>query len=141
MKKIYIASSWRNTLQPDVVRELRAAGHDVYDFRNPPGRVGFRWDAVDPGWRDWTSADYRRALSHPVAQGGFKSDFDAMQWADTCVLVLPCGRSAHLEAGWMVGKGKRVYVLQTSPEEPELMYLMADGICLTSSELLGRLSG
>lgn len=34
--KIYVASSWRNTYYPSVVSALRDAGHDVYDFRNPP---------------------------------------------------------------------------------------------------------
>ena len=34
--KIYVASSWRNAFYPDVVKALREAGHEVYDFRNPP---------------------------------------------------------------------------------------------------------
>ena len=37
-RKIYVASSWRNGYYPDVVDKLREAGHDVYDFRNPPQR-------------------------------------------------------------------------------------------------------
>ena len=45
-----------------------------------------------------------------------------MKWADACVLVLPCGRSAHLEAGWFVGAGKPLHILQLDREEPELMY-------------------
>ena len=40
--KIYLASSWKNTDQPDLVEALRNAGHDVYDFRNPtPDDAGF----------------------------------------------------------------------------------------------------
>ncbi len=34
--KIYVASSWRNVHYEGVVKALREAGHDVYDFRNPP---------------------------------------------------------------------------------------------------------
>ena len=42
MAKIYVASSWRNQHYPEVVRRLREAGHEVYDFRNPPhGGAGF----------------------------------------------------------------------------------------------------
>ena len=33
---IYVASSWRNGYYPEVVAKLREAGHEVYDFRNPP---------------------------------------------------------------------------------------------------------
>lgn len=29
--KIYVASSWRNNRQPDVVKFLRNLGYDVYD--------------------------------------------------------------------------------------------------------------
>jgi hypothetical protein len=47
---------------------------------------------------------------------------EALQQADTCVLVLPCGRSAHTEAGWMAGAGKRVIVFIPEMVEPELMY-------------------
>lgn len=36
MARIYVASSWRNPFYPDVVGRLKAEGHDVYDFRNPP---------------------------------------------------------------------------------------------------------
>jgi hypothetical protein len=43
---------------------------------------------------------------------------------DLCV-VMPCGRSAHLEAGWFVGQGRRLAVLLSGDEEPELMYRMA----------------
>ena len=91
-----------------------------------------------PGKRDssgrrlmkiWSTDQYRAALEHPIAQAGFKSDFDAMQWADVCVLVLPCGRSAHSEAGWMKGAGKKVIVYQIWEEEPELMYKLFDGVC------------
>ena len=35
MARIYVASSWRNKYQPEVVAALRKAGHEVYDFRNP----------------------------------------------------------------------------------------------------------
>ena len=29
--KVYVASSWRNERQQEIVRALREAGHDVYD--------------------------------------------------------------------------------------------------------------
>ena len=129
MAKIYVASSWRNQHQPQVVSFLREQGHEVYDFRHPAGKTGFQWSQIDEDWRNWSTDQYRAALEHPIAQAGFKSDFDAMQWADVCVLVLPCGRSAHSEAGWMKGAGKKVIVYQIWEEEPELMYKLFDGVC------------
>lgn len=137
---VYVASSWRNSMQPAVVRTLRAAGIDCYDFRNPaPGETGFAWSDIDPDWLKWTADQYVAALNDPIAEQGFRRDFDAMNRADTFVLVLPCGRSAHLELGWAVGAGKRTAILTQDGEEPELMAKMVDHIATSVFDLLGWL--
>lgn len=143
MAKIYVASSWRNAFQADVVTALRAADHEVYDFRNPfNGVKGFAWSEIDPAWQAWSALRYRELLTtHPIAARGFLSDLRGMQWADTCLLVLPCGRSAHLEAGWFCGQGKRTLILTRDGEEPELMALLATDICISMEEVLLALSG
>lgn len=134
-RKIYVASSWRNELQPRVVSELLADGHLVYDFKNPrPGDNGFHWSEIDHNWQQWTVEQYRDALDHRVAKQGFASDFNAMKWADTFVLVLPCGRSAHLELGWACGQGKQTLVL-LDKMEPELMVKMVDHLCKDLDEV------
>ena len=127
MSRIYVASSWRNPQQPQVVDELRAHGHEVYEFRNPPDATGFSWQEIDLQ-QPCTVDEYLAALRSPRAAQGFLADFRAMRWADVCVLVLPCGRSAHLELGWMSGAGKRTLILTRDGEEPELMALLADHI-------------
>lgn len=135
-RKIYVATSWRNIFQPGIVSALRSLGHLVYDFRNPPnGSGGFQWSDIDINWQNWSTVDYINALSHPIADKGFHSDFDGMRWADTCLMVLPCGRSANTEAGWMKGAGKFVYVFSPIVQEPELMYKIYDGIFSTTKEL------
>ncbi len=139
--KIYVASSWRCTAQSGVVIALREAGHEVYDFRNPAeDDQGFHWSEIDPQWEDWTPAAYCSALWHPIADKGFDFDFDAMRWADACVLVLPCGRSAHLEAGWFAGQDKPLHILISEKCEPELMYKMATSVCLSLEELIARMT-
>lgn len=129
--RIYVASSWRCARQPSVVEALRADGHDVYDFKNPePGNQGFWWSEIDPNWQSWTEAEFLGGLSHKIAIAGFLRDENALRRSDLCVLVLPCGRSAHLEAGFAVGMNKKLAIL-LSPEErlePELMYSWADWI-------------
>lgn len=137
--KIYVASSWRNDRQPDVVYALRACGHDVYDFKNPPNRSGFSWSSIDPNWREWTPSEHVAALKHPLAQAGFESDMGALRACDLCVLVLPCGRSAHLELGWAAGAGKPTLVLEEQPIEADLMYLMCCRVCTSLGELLNEI--
>lgn len=130
-RRIYVASSWRNEIQPRIVEFLRFAGHTVYDFRNPrEDNHGFSWKEIDPEWEEWTFTEFRGALDTEIASDGFALDFEAMKRSDTCVLVLPCGRSAHLEAGWFVGSNRElhIYVPEAYPWEPELMYKMADGL-------------
>lgn len=126
--KLYVASSWRCAHYTGVLEALRRDGHECYDFRNPwPGNSGFKWSEAF-GTEDWKSSSagaFAGALQHPIAQRGFRSDFEAMHWADGCVLVLPCGRSAHLEAGWFCGQKKPCWIYAPEDTEPELMYLMA----------------
>ncbi|MFY9190406.1 MAG: hypothetical protein WAN89_03915 [Lawsonella sp.] len=144
MRKIYVASSWRNPIQPEIVQVLRGAGHEVYDFRNPaPGNYGFAWSAVNPDWLEWTPEQFIADLysGHPVIEQGFAFDKDALDWADTCVLVLPCGRSAHLEAGYTAGQGKlTLFYLHPDKFEPELMYLLGHGCVTTHEALLEKLA-
>lgn len=139
--KIYVASSWRNDYQQRVVQVLRSLGHEVYDFKNPPhGLGGFDWGDIDPNWTNWSTEDYKQALESPIAVGGFISDFGGMKWADICVMVLPCGRSANTEAGWMKGAGRAVYVYSPVRQEPELMYKLYDRIFSSEAQMIEAFS-
>ena len=137
MANIYVASSWRNKYYPEVVAHLKKEGHIVYDFRNPPhGGNGFRWTDLDENAPNWSFAQYAEGLRHPLAERQFDADLKALKEADTCVLVLPCGRSAHTEAGWMAGSGKKVIVYIPKMEEPELMYKLFDAVVDNPGDLL-----
>ncbi len=137
MARIYVASSWRNQYFESVVEALRSAGHEVYDFRNPPRRTGaFKWSNLDPDYMNWTTKQYCEGLKDPRSETQFANDIEAMEWADTCVLVLPCGRSAHTEAGWFAGKGCKTIAYIPEPQEPELMYKLFDLVTDNLEEVL-----
>ena len=140
---IYVASSWRNTRQPAVVEALRGEGHQVYDFRNPRDEEnGFHWSNIDASWQDWTPEQYRTSLTTSrEAAYGYMSDLRAMEWADACLLVLPCGKSAHLEMGYMAGARKTTGYLLEDKFEPELMTLMCDDIFVSLDEVLAAWRG
>jgi len=148
---VYVASSWRNPRQADVVAALKRAEIGCYDFRNPPGGTGFSWrevksdydgprvgtDGIRAKGSDWEQVDeYLRMVAHPRAVEGYAADFAAMQRADTFVMVLPCGKSAHLEIGYAIGAGRRTAILLEDPVEPELMYRGADFLARDLGELL-----
>lgn len=139
--RVYVASSWRNPQHLALVYALRDVGHEVYNFRDPHGDgtdAGFHWSEIDPRWKQWTPGQFRDRLEHPIAVGGYEKDRNAMDWAQAFVLVMPCGRSAHLELGWACGAGKPTLIL-LSDGEPELMYRMPDRLCLSIDEVLHAL--
>lgn len=145
MSRIYISSSWKNLYQPILVDELRARGHQVYDFRHPSGRDDHNvWESVSEKYGlgakyysgTLSAYEYYQMLLDEDCHSRFKDHFDAMNDADTCILLLPCGRSSHIEAGYMSGAGKRVFVMDTSREViPELMYLALDDYFFDFDEL------
>lgn len=137
--KIYVASSWRNEYQQDVVKLLRDNNFEVYDFKNPPKSTAFSWSTIDKNWKNWSVHEFVNALDNRTAVHGFASDLEGMFRSDICVLVLPCGRSAHVEAGWLSGKGKKVIAFIPIPIEPELMYNLFDHIVDTEAGLISIL--
>ena len=84
------------------------------------------WKDVDPEFDRWSVEQYKQGLQHHSSKRQFQADLDALNWADTCLLVLPCGRSAHTEAGWLKGAGKKVIVYIPEMQEAELMYKLFD---------------
>jgi len=147
MARIYLASSWRNPHHADFLGTLQALGHAVYDFKSKkhmpyagPAPTSFSWSELSDNWQTWVPSSYRYALvSQERAASGFLGDFRGMEWADTCVMLLPCGRSAHIEAGYMKGRGKRLIVAYPNDSregfDPDLMYMLADHITIGKDEL------
>lgn len=139
--RIYLASSWRNDYQPHVLSKLLGDGHEVYDFRHPPGGLkdGFQWTEVDEAWMDWTPQRYVERLSHPIAERGFRSDMDGLVWSNACVYLMPCGVSASLEAGWAKGTGRPTVCYVPAMREPDLMVKMFDLVTTDLDEVRGFL--
>ena len=126
---IYVASSWTNPHHNRIVGLLRAAGHRVFDYRNPSeGDNGFRWDQVGLNMGKRTDSvgfeEFLKALGHPRANTSFHKDAGGVVACDLLVLLLPSGNSAHLEAGVACGMGKKVIVFVNDGEDirPDLMY-------------------
>jgi nucleoside 2-deoxyribosyltransferase len=125
-----------------VVAALRAAGHEVHDYKEsgsgggatPQQMEGLTRMRFEPG-------RFRRLLEeHPLAGSLFEKDMGALRACDACVLVLPSGRSAHLELGWAVGAGKHTLALLQGECEPDLMYKMVDHLCVSLEEVLQTLA-
>jgi len=138
MNMIYVASSWKNEVYDKLVEYLKDAGFKLYDFKEGGG---FHFSSIDKNWKSWGLEEYKRGLNTRQAKDGFNKDFSAIKEADVCIMVMPCGRSAHLEAGYFVGAGKTliIYIPKECAFEPELMYKMADYIATDFEEIVNIL--
>lgn len=135
--KLYVASSWRNERYDEVCARLREAGHELLDWRETS--TAFGWSQVDPHYKAWDGPGFIRGLEHPMARAGFEKDRSLMEEADACILLLPCGKSAHLEAGWFAGQGKPLFILLDEASTAELMYGFASAVCVELEEVLPML--
>ncbi|HEV8656930.1 MAG TPA: hypothetical protein VGR85_15600 [Candidatus Limnocylindria bacterium] len=145
MTRVYVASSWRNPRYEGVIERLRAEDIPHYDFKQPrPGIGGFAWTDVwkdiaadGQGANDWQKAKGEQVvemLKHPIAVYGFHHEYSALLDSWACLLVMPCGRSAHLEMGYAIGSRKPSVVLLDTESEAELMWKMADLVTVSLDE-------
>ena len=79
-------------------------------------------------------------MDHPLSREAFEKDMSALMNAELLVLVMPCGRRAHLEMGYAVGSGIPAVILM-SEDEPELMYKMASAFVHNLDELVRWIDG
>jgi hypothetical protein len=137
-RSIYLIGSLRNPEVPGFAAELRKLGHDVFDD----------WYAAGPEADDYWQR-YEKAKGHtlPEALDGwaanhvFEFDKQHLDRCDTGVLLLPAGRSGHLELGYMAGRGKKTYILLAGePDRYDVMYRFADDVFNTKDELINVLA-
>ena len=129
--KIYVASSWKNKdLCLSLAAWLRSEGHEVDCFCDPStGRYSFHWSELVEKEDDLAAFDQFKFMADPRTRRAFDEDKKWLDWAEAVVLLLPSGRSAHLEGGYAKGQGKRLYILgDFRPGEYEVMYGFADGV-------------
>lgn len=111
---------------------------DIFDDWYSPGAN------TDDEWQRYELArgrTFREALQGYHAHHVFEFDKYHLDKADAVVLVAPAGKSAHLELGYVIGKGKPGYILMDGePDRYDIMYSFATGIFLSVEELMEELN-
>jgi nucleoside 2-deoxyribosyltransferase len=134
MKSFYLAGSLRNPRIPEFANQIVAEGYEVFaDWFNPG-------PAADDYHRDYARArgwSYRQFLEGPAAKNIFDFDKYHMSRCDALVLLMPAGKSAHLELGYTLGQGKPGYIVfEEEPERYEIMVQFATQIFFSRQEFL-----
>jgi len=137
-KKLYLISSLRIDTVRDYANELRDVGFDVFDDWHAAG------PQADDIWRDYEKQrgrTYLGALQGYHAKHVFALDHKHLSEADIAVLLLPAGRSGHLELGWHLGRQKPGYILLDDHDRWDVMYQFATGVFADKAKRLDALRG
>lgn len=139
-RKVYIIGSLRNTTLAGTANHLR-------ELMGPNVTIFDDWMCAGPNaddaWRDHEQGrniTFLQALELPAAKHVFAFDKCHLTESDAVVLIAPAGKSAHLELGWSLGKGKPGYILLDNPDRWDVMYQFATGITENLEELATMLS-
>lgn len=136
---IYIIGSLRNKNVPVIANKLRAI--------NPKWEIFDSWFAPGPHaddyLRDYCKAkglSYKETLKDYAATHIFAFDKKHLNRATEVVVVMPAGKSAHLELGYARGRGKRGYILfDEAPKRVDVMQQFANEVFFDFDELVHEL--
>ncbi len=128
--KIYLASSWKNQkVILKLAEQLELEGFEVDAFCRDGKRYVFHWSELVDNETDLQNYDAINFLSDPRTKRAFNEDKKWLDWANMVVMVMPCGRSSHMEAGYAVGSGKRLFILgEFQKGEFDVMYGFAQAL-------------
>jgi hypothetical protein len=131
--KVYLIGSLTNPQIPILGNLLRQDGHDVFEDWHAAGEhADVAWTAYEKG-RGHT---FREALQGYACQHVFDFDKYHLDNSDVVILVLPAGKSGHLELGYALGKSKVGFILlDKEPEKFDVMYAFAKDVFYDVDEL------
>lgn len=127
--KVYVAGSFKNKAKIRVLAQrLREAGLSCYVFCDKDEAT----NTLSEELRRYIELDLLKpntALKLPIVQEIGRMNQVQLDLCDAVVLVLPCGKSAHMEAGVMIGRNLPVWIYGPMPRgEFDAMYVMARAV-------------
>ena len=134
MKSIYVIGSLRNKNIQAFANKIQALGIEAFADWFGAGKI------ADDAWRDYSKArgrDYRRALASYAARNVFEFDRFHLNRCDAAVLLMNAGKSAHLELGVALGKGKPGFIVfEEQPSRYDVMTQFATATFFSQKEFL-----
>lgn len=133
-KSLYIVGSLRNPKVPITAKRYREAGWDVFEDWFAAG------ETADDSWQAYEKdrgRDFKSALKGYAAQHVYRYDKSHLDRCAMGLLVLPAGKSGHLELGYLIGCGKPGFILlDGEPERFDVMYNFAAAVYTNIDEAL-----
>lgn len=134
---VYLVGALKNPDIPQLAKTLREEGYEVFaEWHNAGPRADMHWQDHEK----FKGSSYKEALAGPHVENVFYYDQAYIDLADIVVLVMPAGKSGHLELGYAAGGGKKtIILLDEEPARYDIMPRFADTICNNVSELIEEL--
>ena len=137
MKSIYLIGALKNWDIVTLANELEEEGFDVFADWITPGPEADTYLMQYAKLRGW---NYKQALNSHAAQHVFEFDKSHIDRCNIVVMVMPAGKSGHLELGYARGCGKPGYILfDKEPERFDLMYNFATDVFFNKESLIEEL--
>ena len=142
-KTIYIIGSLRNPEVPVLANTIQEqTNYEAFCSWFSPG------PNADDYWREYCELrgwSFKQALKEYAATHVYEFDKHHIDRADIGVLVMPAGKSGHLELGYMIGQGKPCfYLLDKDSERWDVMlqfcYLNGGSVCENVDDLIYELT-
>lgn len=133
----FVSGRWRNRDNViDLAHKIRNKGYSVYCFLEAAHAIHRIANDPEEDMKNFESLDWR---NDPYVKEVFENDMNGQMSSDVFVMLLPAGKSCHIEAGVAYGLGKRC-ILIGEQKEAESLYLIFDEIYLSVDDFLKSLS-
>src|SRR5438270_459393 len=117
----FVSGRWRNRDNVlDLTRKIRQKGYSVYCFLESSHSVHRVNNDPEEDIQKFEKLDWR---NDTYVKDVFENDMHGEKNSDVFVLLLPAGKSYHIEAGVAYGMGKKC-VLVGEQKEAESLYLI-----------------
>lgn len=121
----FVAARYRNKENAlELARRIREGGRSVYCFVESRASLAhcgaIESDGEEAMQKFEAIPDWRNDVG---VRDVFETDMNALKASSALVLLLPAGKSAHMETGAAYGLGKKLYLVGEQ-KETESLYLM-----------------
>lgn len=118
----FVSGRWRNRDKVlELTQQIRAKGYSVYCFLETAPSMYSENNDPEAEMQKFEKRDWR---SDPYVQEIFHKDMAGEKNSDVFVMLLPVGKSCHIEAGVAYGLGKKCILIgeQTAAESLYLIF-------------------
>jgi len=132
----FLSGRWRNRDNVlDLANKIRAKGYTVYCFLEAQHSLARVNDDPEASMRAFEQLDWR---NDPYVKEVFHNDMEGEKNSEKFVMLLPVGKSCHIEAGVAYGLGKEC-ILIGELKEDESLYLIFQKQYFTVDEFIATL--